>query len=234
MQAFRTCLGHEYVHHQEAHFTADGPARCGRDARAAAARSDDAGGDGAGADGGRAEAAIRRPVRAARNGARLLGARQGGRGLRVPVQLQTARAVSEARDDPERPAFPIGRAASGRDGRGPLGGGGVPVREQAEEDRRRRRVRRHDDRSDDRAEDRPGQPDAVDAARGRGSGRELEQLRRGLQLHLHEHDLLVGADVAAADGAEPAGRVRAHVRRRQHGRAAGRAPEARSAASSTR
>ena len=26
---------------------------------------------------------------------------------------------------------------------------------------------------------------------GRGSGRELEQLRRGLQLHLHQHDLVV-------------------------------------------
>ena len=93
----------------------------------------------------------------------------------------------EADGDPERPAFALGRAASGRDRRRPLGGGGVPVREQAEEDRRRRRLRRHDDRPDDRAEDRPGQPDAVDAAGRRGSGRELEQLRRGLQLHLHQH-----------------------------------------------
>ncbi len=68
--------------------------------------------------------------------------------------------------------------------------------------------------------DRPGQPDAVHAARGGGSGREFEQLRRGLQLHLHQHDLLVLAHPAAADGAESAGGVRAHVRRRQHGRAA--------------
>ena len=65
-------------------------------------------------------------------------------------------------------------------------------------------------------------------------GREFEQLRRRLQLHLHEHDLVVVADVAAADGAEPAGGVRADVRRRQHGRAARRAAEARPAASSTR
>ena len=115
----------------------------------------------------------------------------------------------------------------GADRRRPLGGRGVPVREQAEEDRRRRRLRRHDDRPDHRAEDRPGQPDAVDAAGRRGPGRELEQLRRRLQLRLHEHDLVVVADDAAADGAEPAGGVRAHVRRRQHGRAARRAPRAR-------
>ena len=73
-------------------------------------------------------------------------------------------------------------------------------------------------------EDRAGQSAAVLAAGGRGSGRQFEQLRRGLQLHLHEHDLVVVADAAASDGAEPAGCVRAHVRRRQHDRTAGRAP----------
>ena len=31
-----------------------------------------------------------------------------------------------------------------------------------------------------------GQPDAVDAAGGRRSGREFEQLRRGVQLRLHQ------------------------------------------------
>ena len=93
---------------------------------------------------------------------------------------------------------------------------------------RRRHLRGHDDRSDDRAEDRPGQPDAVDAARGRGPGRQLEQLRRRLQLRVHEHHLLVVADDAAADGAEPAGRLRADVRRRQHRRGARRAPGPRS------
>ncbi len=166
-------------------------------------------------------------LRAARHGARLLGPRhRGPAGRRASLQLETARAISGSDGDSERPAFPVGRAASGRDGRRPLGGRGVPVREQAEEDGRRRRVRRHHDRSDDRAEDRPGQPDAVDAARGRGSGREFEQLRRGLQLHLHQHDLVVLADAAAADGAESAGGVRAHVRRRQHGRAARRATKA--------
>ena len=77
-------------------------------------------------------------------------------------------------------------------------------------------LQRHDDRSDDRAEDRQRVADAVAAAGGRGSGRELEQLRRRLQLHLHEHDFVGLADVTAADGAQSAGRLRAHVRRRQH------------------
>ena len=159
----------------------------------------------------------------------LLGARQseGALDAELPFNWKPLEPFRESDGDPERPAFALGRAAAGRDRRRPLGGRGVPVREQAEEDRRRRRLRRHDDRPDHRAEDRPGQPAAVDAARGRGSGRELEQLRRGLQLRLHEHDLVGVADVAAADGAESAGGVRAHVRRRQHGRAARRAAQAR-------
>ena len=49
---------------------------------------------GAGADRGRAEAAVRRPVRAARRGAGLLGAGDGGRAARrAAVQLEAARAV---------------------------------------------------------------------------------------------------------------------------------------------
>ena len=54
--------------------------------------------------------------------------------------------------------------------------------------------------------------DSVAAAGGRRSRCELEQLRRRLQLHLHQHDLVGVADLAAADGAESAGGVRAHVR----------------------
>ena len=38
----------------------------------------------------------------------------------------------------------------------------------------------------------------------------------GLQLHLHEHDLVGGADDAAADGDQPARRVRTAVRRHRH------------------
>ena len=70
-------------------------------------------------------------------------------------------------------------------------------------------------------------PDPVAADGGRRPGRELEQLRRGLQLRLHQHDLVGDADLAAADGAQPAGGVRAHVRRRHDGRSS--APRAASA-----
>ena len=180
------------------------------------ARRDDPGLDGAGANRGHAEASICRLLRAARRGARLLGPqhrRQAGR--RASLQLETAGTVRESDRDHERPAFPLGRTASGRDRRRSLGGRGVPVREQTQEDRRRGRVRGNHHRSDHRAKDRPGKPDAVHAARGRGSRREFEQLRRRLQLHLHQHHLLVLADRSAADGAESAGGVRAHVRRRQ-------------------
>ncbi len=123
--------------------------------RAAAAGCDDSGRDGAGADSRDAEAAVRRLLRAARHGARLLGSRKGRRARRrASLQLEAAGAVPQSDGDLQRPAFAVGRTASGRDRRGPLGRRRVPVREQAEEDRRRRRLRRHDDRSDHRAEDR--------------------------------------------------------------------------------
>jgi hypothetical protein len=82
----------------------------------------------------------------------------------------------------EWPAFPVGGAPPGATGADP-GCGGLPVRQQTAKDHRRRRLRGHDDRSDHRAADRRRQPAAVDAAGRRGSRVELEQLRRGLQLH---------------------------------------------------
>ena len=58
-----------------------------------------------------------------------------------------------------------------------------------------------------------------DGARAELPGR---QLRQRLQLRLLEHDLVADADHAAADGSQPAHRLRAHVRRRrQPGAAAG-------------
>ena len=109
-----------------------------------------------------------------------------------------------------------------------------PDRHQAAQDRRVRRDRRQpDDRSDHRAEDRPGDAAAVAAAGGRGSELELEQLRRRLQLFVHELDLVdrpadAGQradrrDEPAADGAQPAGRVRAAVRQRRDAGGARRA-----------
>ena len=76
----------------------------------------------------------------------------------------------------------------------------------------------HVDRPGHRAEDRPRHDVPVDGARDRGQLEHLRHLRRRLPLHLHGHDLVAHADAAVADGAEPARRVRAHVRRRRHER----------------
>ena len=123
-------------------------------AGAAVPRGDGAREHGAGADRGQPEAAIRRPVRAARRGAGLLGAGKVG-ALGPSFRSSGSRSSRSAtHGDPERPALAVGRAAAGRDRRRSLGRGGVHVREQAEEDRRRRRPGGHDDRSDHRAEDR--------------------------------------------------------------------------------
>ena len=219
----------DHVSDQEAHLAANGPARRGRHAVAAAPRRDGAGGDGAGADGGqrRSRGSSACSCRTAMAPGYWVPEKEGALAAELPFNWKPLEPFREADRDPERPALALGRAAARRHRRRSLGGRGVHVRREAEEDRRRRRLRRHDHRPAHRAEDRPREPDAVDAAGGRGSGRQLEQLRRRLQLHLHEHDLVGVADVAAADGAESAGGVRAHVRRRQHRRAARRAPQAR-------
>ena len=85
------------------------------------------------------------------------------------------------------------------------------------------------------AQNRPGDDVPVDGVRHRGSLEPSRQLRRRLPVLVHEHDLLADADAAAADGNQPARRVRADVRRRRrHARGAPRAPRARTPASSTR
>ena len=107
--------------------------------------------------------------------------------------------------------------------------GGVPHRRVAEADRGGGRPRQHDDRSDRGPADRPGH--AVPVARGRDRG--LHRLRRRLfarlQLLVHEHGVVELADDAAADGHQPAGGVRAHVRPGRHrGAAAARMRDERS------
>ena len=79
-------------------------------------------------------------------------------------------------------------------------------------DRREAPSRRHD-RPGSRAEDRPGHAAAVDRVDDRGGEREL---RRRSELLVPGHDFVAGADVAAADAEQPAGGVRAAVRRRKH------------------
>ena len=71
---------------------------------------------------------------------------------------------------------------------------------------------------------RPGHADSVDAAVHR-AGRPGRRLRVRLLLRLHRLDQLGDADDAAADDSRPAHGVRPAVRRRRHGRRAGRAPQ---------
>ena len=80
---------------------------------------------------------------------------------------------------------------------------------------RRAAAARHHGRSGRRAEDRPGHAAAVARADDR---RTEPELRRRPELLLPRHDFLAGPARAAADAEQPAGRVRAAVRRRQHRR----------------
>ena len=89
-----------------------------------------------------------------------------------------------------------------------------------EADRGAGRARRRHDRPDRREADRPGHAVPVARSRDRGLHGLRRRLHAGLQLRLHEHDLLGDADHAAADGDQPARRVRADVRPAGHGRAA--------------
>ena len=59
-------------------------------------------------------------------------------------------------------------------------------------------------RSGDRQGDRPGHAVPVARSRDRGLQHLDRRLRHRLQLHLHEHHLVGGPDVAAADGDQPA------------------------------
>ena len=68
----------------------------------------------------------------------------------------------------------------------------------------------------------------------RGLHRLRRRLRAGLQLRVHEHDLVDDADDAAADGDQPARGVRADVRPRGHARAAPARACGTTGASSTR
>ena len=102
-----------------------------------------------------------------------------------------------------------------------------------------------DDRSDHRAEDRPGHAAAVAAARGRGSrtrARATAARATAARTRTRSRGSSCrrrarrngAAHQPAADGAEPAGRLRAAVRQRLHAGSARAAHEAEPAASSTR
>ena len=83
----------------------------------------------------------------------------------------------------------------------------------AEAHRGGRHPGRHHDRSGRGAADRAGHAVSVARAGHRGFHRLHRRVHDRLQLRLHEHDLVELADDAAADGDQPARRVRAAVRR---------------------
>ncbi len=183
-----------HVHHEKTHSAPDVPAGRRRHAGAAAARRDDAGGDAAGADARPAPkprfVGIFFPHGMAPG---LLGARDRKARCRrscryileslEKVKDQTVVLSGLWSKSAEPPEGTTGSdhwvAAAFLTGIKPRKTAGL-----------RRDGRQPDDRSDHRAEDRPGDAAAVAAARRRGSELELEQLRRRLQLLVHELDLV--------------------------------------------
>ena len=182
------------------------------------ARRDGAGAHGARADGGGPDAALRHDLHPARRHHGRLDAEEGRHRLRAARHLEAARRASRALQRRHGPLLRRRERALGV----PRLLLGVRARAARQLDRAQ-----HVDRPSHRAEDRPRHDVPVDGARDRGQLEHLRHLRRRLPLHLHGHDLVAHADAAAADGAEPARRVRAHVRRRRHdGRSAPRAARA--------
>ena len=205
---------------QEAPVAAHVPERRRRHDGAAAARIDGAGRDAAGADGRHA----------------------AGRGSDASTS-RTAPRWTSGRRDATAPASSSRKSCS-RSSRSAIasniisdlshpqayGGGSATVQPQPlgrhVPERRACRGRaagasRHHDGPARRAADRPGHAAAVARADDRGRRAEL---RRRPQLRVPRHDFVAGTDVAAADAEQPAGGLRAAVRRRQHRcRAAGAA-----------
>ena len=161
------------------------------------------------------------PARAAWRGAGLLAADRLRQELGAVAHPSADRAVQGPHHGHQRHRSPHGHVALSRGKRRrPFAHGGrVLERRASEAHRRPGHRRRHHDRPGAREQDRPTEPPALarDVHRGRRLAR---RLRRRLQLRLYELDRLVVADLTAADGAQPASRVRAAVRRRRHGRGA--------------
>ena len=218
--ADRSRRGDHDVHHQDVVASPDVPARLGvtlalplLDAMVPALTAPVA-------HGGRAGPPLRRRLRAARQDPEPVDAGGAGRRLRVHADPEAARSRSAI----------TSCVVSGLDGpKDPAAGGhatapamwltGIsPKKTEGEDVRNGTTI----DQMIAKA-DRPGHAVPVARAGDRGLHRLRRRLRRRLQLHLHEHDLLAGADHAAADGDQPARRVRAAVRRHRHGGAAARA-----------
>ena len=148
-----------------------------------------------------------------------------GQGLRLLLHHEAARAIPQPRGPHQRPRHAGGDGDDGRAGRRSRARRGAAVR-RAAATQRREPVPGHHHRSAHRQQIRAGHDPFVAAARRRGHG-QLRQLQLGLQLRLHQLDLVVVAHAAAADAGQSARGVRAAVRRRHEpGRTAARTASA--------
>ena len=145
-----------------------------------------------------------------------------GPGFEFTEILQAARAVPRPHQRHQRPGASDVAGAGGAESAGANHTRSAAVfLSGAVAEARRAGAPRHHGRSGRGAADRPGHAAAV--ARADRSRKPVLALRGGFSCAYREHDLLAGADVAAADAEQPAGGVRAAVRRRQHRRRAPRA-----------
>ena len=176
--------------------------------------------------------ALCRHLAPAWRGAGLLESAAGRQGLRLFVHHEAAGAIPQSRGAHHRPRHAGGDGHRRRARRRPCARRGPAVRRPPATKRREPLSGRHD-RSNDREEVRPGHDPVVHSARRRRH-RQLRQLQLGLQLRVHELDLLVVADAAAADGSESARGLRAPVRRRARARRSGWLAESRTPAFSIR
>ena len=154
-------------------------------------------------------APVRRRVRADGRAARLLDAADHGVRVRVHADPEADREIPRQPRHRVEPGSSAGRHARGQHL-------DVAHRIGAQAHRGRGLLRRHLARPGGRRPDRQGHGVPVARNRHRGSGGIHRRVRRGLQLRLHEHDRLAGADHAAADGNQSARRVRADVRASGH------------------
>ena len=198
----------------------DVPARRGRRARAAAARRDGAGADRDGADAGAAAAAPRLRLRAARRRSWTSGRRRRqGAGFELTPILKPLEPFRDSLVVVSNLARPESRFDTQ-----PRGRVGVVARRRAARSGPRGRTSSVGTTIDQivaRA-DRAGHDVPVARSGDRGLHRPVGACAPGLQLRVREHAQLADADDAAADGNQPAGGLRADVRRAGHdGRAAG-------------
>ena len=178
----------------------------------------------------RAEAALRRPASCRTGWRRATGCpRRRARSRReLPFNWKPLEPFRESDGDPQRPALAVGRTAARRR---PAPITGWPRRSCARRSRRRRPAptstpARRSTRSSRRRSARENLMPSMQLA-VEDPGANSSNCGEGYSCTYTNTISWASPTLAAADGAEPAGGVRADVRRRQHRRAARGAPQAR-------